>query len=206
MLLEFLVGQYKHNNFLVVLEQNEQLSKSKQSNIPNLLLGWQGNTVICYNRCFKTIKKAEKYYYREAFYFLNKDQTINIPSNDEILSGDSEDEDEEVFNEPSLTLTSKDKGKGKAIVEGKGKEVICKEIEEKAVKVSAIDALLDSLDLDEEIGCDFEKAIYNVLAEKSEVFMQTSFFLSFLFGSDFMVLEGKHECKGGRMQQGNFHV
>ena len=60
----------------------------------------------------------------------------------------------------------------KAIVrEGKGKEVVRKEIEEKAVKVSATDTLLDSLDLDEEMGRDFEKAIYNVLTKESKVFI-----------------------------------
>ena len=144
MLSEFLVGRLKHDDPLVVLEHNEWLSKSKQSNAPNLLSGWRNNAAVCYNRSFESMQKLEQYYYGDASYFLNKDQIIDIPSDDEILPGDSEDED--IFDKPSLTLISKNNSKGNN--KGKEKIVICKE---KAVKVSTIDALLNSLDIDEKM-------------------------------------------------------
>ena len=90
------------------------------------------------------MQKLEQYYYRDTSYFLNKDQIINIPSNDKILPGDSKDKD--IFNESSLTPISKNNSKGNN--KGKGKIVIHKE---KAVEVLTIDTLLGSLDIDKEI-------------------------------------------------------
>ena len=96
----------------MVLEHNKQLSKSKQSNAPNLLSRQQNNTTVYYNRSFELIQKLKQYYYRDAFYFLNKNQTINIPSNNKILPGNSKDKNKDIFNKPFLTLISKNNSKG----------------------------------------------------------------------------------------------
>ena len=109
------------------------------------------------------MQKLEQYYYGDASYFLNKDHTINIPSDDEILLGDSEGEDEDIFDEPSLTLISKNNDKGNN--KGKRKIVVRKE---KAVEASATDNLLGSLDIDKEIQFEFEKAIDSILREEFE--------------------------------------
>ena len=114
--------------------------------MPNLLSGQQSNTTIYYNRSFELIQKLKQYYYRDTSYSLNKDQTINIPSNNKILLGSSKDEDEVIFNKPFLTLIGKNNSKGN----NKGKEKIVN-YKKKTVEILAIDTLLNSLNIDKKI-------------------------------------------------------
>ena len=90
------------------------------------------------------MQKLEQYYYRDTFYFLNKNQIINIPSNNKILLGNSKDKD--IFNKSFLTLISKNNNKRNN--KEKEKIVIYKK---KIVEVLAIDTLLSSLNIDKKI-------------------------------------------------------
>lgn len=112
-LSDFLVGRRKHDDPLVVFEQNKWLGRSKKENVASVINPWRVKAAKCYNRAFSQLQEVEEYFYGEASYFKTKEDITGIPSDAEIIEVSSGEEEEERGEFYALSPTPTGKGKEK---------------------------------------------------------------------------------------------